>query len=364
MRVDLFDYALPPERIALAPVEPRDSARLLVVEAGGALRDQRIVDLPDLLRAGDLLVVNDAKVIAARLIGRRWRGQGSARIEATLIKRLDVSRWQALARPAKALKAGDRVAFGQAAQGAVCLLGALDATVVAKGEDGEVSLSFDLAGPALDDAIDAFGQMPLPPYIASRRAAGEADRADYQTLFAASPGAVAAPTAGLHFTPDLVARLAQRSVAFAKTTLLVGAGTFLPVKTDDTDDHLMHSEWGCINAEAAASINDARRKGGRVVAVGTTSLRLLETAARENGEVAPFEGETSIFITPGYRFKSADMLLTNFHLPRSTLLMLVSAFAGMAAIRSAYAHAIAQEYRFYSYGDACLLTRAPDAGPQ
>ena len=356
MRTDLFDFHLPPENIALRPASPREAARMLVVQGDGVLRDRIVADLPDWLEPGDQLVVNDTKVIAAQLSGRRVSRETEAKIEATLIKRLDGSRWQALVRPAKKLAPGDTIRFGH--EGKVCLLGHLDATVEAKGEEGEVTLSFVFHGPALDQAIADLGRPPLPPYIAGKRPADEQDAADYQTMFAAKEGAVAAPTAGLHFTPALEQRLRARGVGLQRVTLHVGAGTFLPVKVEDTEGHRMHAEWGSLSAETAAALNEARAKGGRIVAVGTTSMRLLESAALPDGTIAPFEAETSIFITPGYRFRTADALMTNFHLPRSTLFMLVSAFAGLETMQRAYAHAIANGYRFYSYGDACLLFRA------
>ena len=356
MRTDLFDFDLPPERIALRPANPRDSARLLVVENGG-LRDQTIADLAHWLKPGDQIVVNDTKVIAAQLKGRRIGRETEPKIEATLIKRLDGSRWQALVKPAKKLVAGDRIRFGN--EGKVCLLGHLDAEVEAKGTEGEVTLSFSFHGPALDQAIADLGSPPLPPYIASKRTPDDQDLADYQTMFAANEGAVAAPTAGLHFTPALEQALQARGVGINRITLHVGAGTFLPVKVDDTEGHKMHAEWGTISAETAERLNNARKNGGRVVAVGTTSLRLLESAASEDGTIQSFTAETSIFITPGYRFRAVDILLTNFHLPKSTLFMLVSAFSGLETMQAAYAHAIASGYRFYSYGDACLLVRAP-----
>jgi S-adenosylmethionine:tRNA ribosyltransferase-isomerase len=308
-----------------------------------------------LLRPGDQLVVNDTKVIAAQLKGRRIGRETEPKIEATLIKRIDGSRWQALVKPAKKLSQGDVVRFGN--EGKVCLLGHLDAEVEHKGEDGEVTLSFSFHGPALDQAIADLGHPPLPPYIASRRAPDERDAGDYQTMFAASEGAVAAPTAGLHFTPALEAALRARGIALHRITLHVGAGTFLPVKVEDTAAHKMHSEWGMISRVTADALNAARAKGGRIVAVGTTSLRLLESAATEDGTIGPFAGETAIFITPGYRFRAVDILMTNFHLPRSTLFMLVSAFSGLDTMKRAYAHAIDKGYRFYSYGDACLLFR-------
>lgn len=354
MRTDLFDFELPPASIALRPASPRDSAKMLVVKAG-ELHDRAVSDLPDWLKAGDQLVVNDTKVIAAQLSGRRIGRATEPKIEATLIKRLDGSRWQALVRPAKKLAVGDGLRFGN--EGRVCLLGNLDATVESKGEEGEVTLSFSFHGPILDQAIADVGSPPLPPYIASKRTPDERDADDYQTMFATEDGAVAAPTAGLHFTPALEAALRARGVGLQRLTLHVGAGTFLPVKADDTSGHKMHSEWGTISQETARTLNEAHAKGGRIVAVGTTSMRLLESAAREDGTVAPFAGETAIFITPGYRFRAVHVLMTNFHLPRSTLFMLVSAFAGLDIMKRAYAHAIAHGYRFYSYGDACLLFR-------
>jgi len=356
MRTDLFDFELPAERIALRPVSPRDSARMLVVQSDGVLRDRVVADLPDWLEPGDQLVVNDTRVISAQLSGRRIGRETEPKIEATLIKRLDGSRWQALVKPARKLAAGDTVRFGN--EGRVCLLGHLDATVERKGDAGEVTLSFSFHGPALDQAIADLGQTPLPPYIASKRAPDERDASDYQTMFAAREGAVAAPTAGLHFTGELEARLQARGVGIHRVTLHVGAGTFLPVKVEETAAHQMHAEWGSVSSSTAAALNAARQAGGRIVAVGTTSLRLLESAAAEDGTILPFERETAIFITPGYRFRCVDILLTNFHLPRSTLFMLVSAFSGLDTMQRAYAHAIADGYRFYSYGDASLLFRA------
>jgi S-adenosylmethionine:tRNA ribosyltransferase-isomerase len=355
MRTDLFDFELPASAIALRPARPRDSAKMLVVQPGGILRDQAVRDLPVWLEPGDQLVVNDTRVISAQLRGRRIGRGTEAKIEATLIKRLDGSRWQALVRPAKKLSQGDVIRFGN--EGRVCLLGHLDGEVEHKGSDGEITLSFSFHGPALDQAIAELGAPPLPPYIASKRAADERDASDYQTMFAVNDGAVAAPTAGLHFTPDLEAALRARGVGMIKVTLHVGAGTFLPVKAGDTAEHRMHAEWGSISREAADALNTARANGRRIISVGTTSLRLLESAAAEDGTIQPFEGETAIFITPGYRFRAVDILLTNFHLPRSTLFMLVSAFSGLDAMQRAYAHAIAGGYRFYSYGDACLLFR-------
>lgn len=355
MRVEAFDFELPEEAIALRPASPRDSARLLVVRPGAPaeLEDRVVRDLPDLLEPGDLVIFNDTRVIPARLTGVRTReGGSSVAIEATLHKREGTDRWRAFVRPAKRLRIGDRVRFG--GQGRVCLLGTLDAEVIEQGEGGEVLFAFSFAGPFLDEAIEAVGDMPLPPYIASRRASDERDREDYQTTFAREPGAVAAPTAGLHVTADLLARLEARGVRHAFVTLHVGAGTFLPVKVEDTADHRMHSEQGCVSEATAVAIAETRAAGGRIIAVGTTALRILETAAAD-GQVMPFAGETDIFITPGYRFRAIDALLTNFHLPRSTLFMLVCAFSGLERMQRAYAHAIASGYRFYSYGDACLL---------
>ena len=355
MRTDAFDFHLPGNRIALHPASPRDAARLLEVRPGASpeLTDRIVRDLPGLLRAGDALVLNDTRVLHAELTGSRHRGEAAAKVAATLIKRLDANRWQALARPAKRLLAGDRVRFGGA--GDVCVLDSLDATVEARGEAGEATLAFDLAGPDLDRAIAAHGRLPLPPYISGRRGFEAADERDYQTVFAAREGAVAAPTAGLHFTPELLAALAARGVATHFVTLHVGAGTFLPMTVDDTSEHKMHAEWGEVSAATAQALNAARVAGGRIVAVGTTSLRLLESAAKAAGEIQPFSGDTAIFITPGYRFRAVDVLLTNFHLPRSTLFMLVSAFSGLDTMQRAYRRAIDSGYRFYSYGDACLL---------
>ncbi|MDR6659481.1 tRNA preQ1(34) S-adenosylmethionine ribosyltransferase-isomerase QueA [Tardiphaga sp. 804_B3_N1_9] len=355
MRTDIFDFELPAENIALRPASPRDAARLLVVQPGIGVQDHVVSDLPTWLKPGDQLVVNDTRVISAQLTGRRIGRETEPKIDATLIKRLDGSRWQALVRPAKKLVEGDTVRFGN--EGRVCLLGHLDAQVEHKGDAGEIIFSFSFHGPALDQAIAELGAPPLPPYIAGKRAPDERDTADYQTMFAANDGAVAAPTAGLHFTPALEAALKARGVGLHRITLHVGAGTFLPVKVDDTAEHKMHSEWGTISRATADALNAAHAAGGRVVAVGTTSMRLLESATSEDGVIHPFADETAIFITPGYRFRAVDIMLTNFHLPRSTLFMLVSAFAGMDTMKQAYAHAIATGYRFYSYGDASLLFR-------
>ena len=362
MRVDLFDFDLPEDRIALRPVEPRDSARMLVVRPETtAFEDRSVRDLPDLLRPGDVLVLNNTKVIPSRLYGLRVREETAARVEIMLHKREGTDRWRAFARPAKKLAVGDRIRFGEASESSVCELVRLDAEVEEKGEGGEVMLRFAFAGPVLDEAIARLGELPLPPYIAGKRATDDKDRTDYQTVYARDEGAVAAPTAGLHFTDDLFRRLRERGIVHHFVTLHVGAGTFLPVKADDTSEHRMHAEWGSITEETARALNEARARGGRIVAVGTTSLRLLESAARDDGSLAPFSGDTAIFITPGYRFKAVDVLMTNFHLPRSTLFMLVSAFAGLDRMKAAYSHAIETGYRFYSYGDASLLFRANGA---
>ena len=339
MRVDLFDFELPNDRIALRPARPRDSARLLLVQ-GDALADRIVRELPQLLQPGDVLVFNDTKVIPAQLEGRR----GEARIGATLHKREGPRSWWAFVRNAKRLRTGETVDFGE---GVTAVAGERD-------EQGAILLHFQGEEP-VELLLERAGRMPLPPYIASKREADAEDRSDYQTMFAREEGAVAAPTAALHFTPELLAALDERGVARETLTLHVGAGTFLPVKVDDTAEHKMHAEWGRIDAATADRLNAARAKGGRLIAVGTTSLRLLESAAGDDGVIRPFEGDTAIFITPGYRFKAIDGLLTNFHLPRSTLFMLVSALMGLDVMKAAYAHAIAEGYRFYSYGDASLL---------
>ena len=346
MRVDAFDFDLPEELIALRPASPRDAARLLVVREEGAREHRVMRELHDLLRTGDVLVVNDTKVFPARLHGRRMgreTGEGAG-IEIMLHKRISPSRFRALVRPAKRLKAGDRVSLGVTLEG----------TVVSR-DGAEAEILFNIEGAALDDAIAAEGETPLPPYIAGRRRPDARDVGDYQTVYAAHSGSVAAPTAGLHFTPELLARLADKGIARAHVTLHVGAGTFLPVSVDDTKDHAMHAESAGLSPETAQMLNQARAAGGRIVAVGTTALRTLETAADEAGRLHPFAGETALFVTPGYRFKCVDVLLTNFHLPRSTLFMLACAFSGTESIKAAYADAIAAGYRFYSYGDACLL---------
>ena len=364
MRTDLFDFELPSESIALRPASPRDAARMLVVQSGEKFQDRIVRDLPEFLQDGDQIVVNDTKVIAAQLTGRRLAlglgGPSEPRIDATLIKRIDGSRWQALVKPARKLSVGDTVRFGN--EGRVCLLGNLDAQVEAKGDAGEITLAFAFHGPVLDQAIQELGAPPLPPYIASKRAPDDRDMSDYQTMFAANEGAVAAPTAGLHFTPALEEALKARGIGLHRVTLHVGAGTFLPVKADDIADHRMHPEWGTISQNTALALNAARAKGGRIIAVGSTSLRLLESAANEEGTIRTFADETAIFISPGYRFRAVDIMMTNFHLPRSTLFMLVSAFCGLDTMKAAYAHAISNGYRFYSYGDACLLFRAPSSG--
>ncbi|HZQ40442.1 MAG TPA: tRNA preQ1(34) S-adenosylmethionine ribosyltransferase-isomerase QueA [Rhizomicrobium sp.] len=348
MDVSLFDFELPEDRIALRPAVPRDAARMLVVHADGRLEHRHVRDLPEYLRAGDALLLNDTKVIPARLFGQRLRESGPARIEILLHRRLGPDRYSVLARPARKLAVGDALRFGE-----------LAAEVAARGENGEAEIRFALAGAALDAAIAATGEMPLPPYIAGKRKADDMDRADYQTLFARQEGSVAAPTAGLHFTPDLFAALDRKGVTRQTITLHVGLGTFLPVTADDTADHRMHAERAVLDAGTAARLNAVRGRGGRIAAVGSTSLRTLENATGEDGVIRPFDGDTDIFITPGYAFRAADLMLTNFHLPRSTLFMLVAAFMGLDLMQRAYAQAIASGYRFYSYGDACLLLRRP-----
>ena len=339
MKVDAFDFILPTELIADRPAVPREAAKLLVV--GETLSDFTVADLPDLLREGDLLVFNDTKVIPARLRGTRR----TAKIEVTLHKNVSADSWHAFAKPAKKLKTSDIIEFADG----------FTALVTDKFDGGEVALAFSTSGPQLMEKLMEHGEIPLPPYISSLRAVDEQDKSDYQTIFAKDEGAVAAPTAGLHFTEALLKKFAAKKIDMVTTTLHVGAGTFLPVKVDDTDDHKMHAERGFLDEETVQKINETRRRGGRIVAVGTTSLRLLESAADDAGVLHPFEGETDIFITPGYRFKAIDLLITNFHLPKSTLFMLVSAFSGLETMQGAYAHAIAEKYRFYSYGDCSLL---------
>jgi S-adenosylmethionine:tRNA ribosyltransferase-isomerase len=342
MNVDDFDFDLPSSIIAQRPASPRDSAKLLRVADG--LSDHTARDLPQFLRPGDLMVFNDTKVIPARIKGKR----GEGKVEATLHKNITPDTWKAFARPGRKMKLGDRLTFD----------GGFAATVLEKGEGGEITLKFDSAGEALMALLEKNGAMPLPPYIKRTNLANAEDASDYQTLFADKPGAVAAPTASLHFTPELMAALKERGVDQVLLTLHVGAGTFLPVKVDDTRDHKMHAEWGEITEMGADKIDKVRNAGGRIIAVGSTAMRLLETAADDNGVVQPFVGDTDIFITPGYRFKVPDMMLTNFHLPRSTLFMLVAAFAGMDEMKRAYDHAMTNGYRFYSYGDCCLLDRS------
>jgi S-adenosylmethionine:tRNA ribosyltransferase-isomerase len=349
MRVDDFDFDLPEELIALRPARPRDAARMLVVgPTHGALMDRGVKDLPSHLRQGDVLVFNDTRVIPARLFGTRKRGDAEAKIEALLHKREAEDAWRAFVRPAKRLKLGERVDFAHG----------LSAVVEERGEGGEILFRFSANAAELDEAIARAGEMPLPPYIARKRPTDDDDLSDYQTMYAKHLGAVAAPTAGLHFTPELMAAVEAQGVTTVRLTLHVGAGTFLPVAVDDTDAHKMHAEWGEISPEAAATINEARAHGGRIVPVGTTSMRLLESAASEDGQVSAFRGDTDIFITPGKHIRVVDMLMTNFHLPRSTLFMLVSALRDTQEMKRAYAHAIAERYRFYSYGDTSLIYRA------
>jgi len=342
MEVDLFDFDLPKERIALRPAVPRDSARMMVVDSATktSLKHSRVNNLTDFLHAGDMLVFNDTKVIPGRLFGKR----GDAKVQITLHKREEDTCWRVFAKPAKKCRLGDILDFD-----------GLKAKVISVGEEGERTLKFLLEAQALWDALSTHGTMPLPPYIASQRNIDAQDEQDYQTVYADKKGAVAAPTAGLHFTPDLLSTLKAKGIYTQTITLHVGAGTFLPVKVDNTDDHKMHSEIGVITPEAAQAINAVREKGGRIVSVGTTSLRLLESAADKSGHIHPFNDATDIFITPGYQFKAVDLLMTNFHLPKSTLFMLVSAFAGLDIMKDAYELAIHDEYRFYSYGDSSLL---------
>jgi S-adenosylmethionine:tRNA ribosyltransferase-isomerase len=351
MLVSDFDFDLPEDRVALHPAEPRDSARMLVVQPGQPLLDRHVMDLLTILKPGDVLVVNDTRVLPAELKGTRIRGGNRSTVSFNLHKRVDAKTWRAFARPAKRLQLLDKLELGDD--------GSLLATVAVKGETGEVTLAFELGGALLDEAIKSHGAMPLPPYIEAKRGTEERDKTDYQTVYAAVDGAVAAPTAGLHFTESLLQQLADRGVSVERVTLHVGAGTFLPMKVDNTDDHVMHAEWGELTEAVVHRLEAAKARGGRIIAVGTTSLRLLETAARATGALRPFIGETDIFITPGFRFRAVDVLMTNFHLPKSTLFMLVSAFAGLDVMKAAYAHAVRFKYRFYSYGDASLLFRAP-----
>ena len=344
MRVDLFDYDLPPELIAQQPIQPRDASRLLLVD-DGPLRERRVHDLPELLQPGDLLVLNDTRVLPTRFFGCR----GQVAVEVTLTERIDETAWWALARPAKRLRPGDVVELAPG----------LAATVAGKDGEGRVRLDFALAGEPLLEAIRAAGAMPLPPYIRRPRGGDAHDAVDYQSVFARQDGAVAAPTASLHLTDDLLARLAAAGIEHCFVTLHVGAGTFAPVKVEDTDRHAMHAEWCEVPERTATAIAAARARGGRIVAVGTTVLRTLEARTDPTGRLRPGSGDTRLFITPGFEFRAVDLLLTNFHLPRSTLLMLAAAFVGLERIRTAYAHAVAARFRFFSYGDACLLTRMP-----
>jgi S-adenosylmethionine:tRNA ribosyltransferase-isomerase len=346
MCLDDFDFDLPRRLIADHPCEPRDAARLLLIPTSGRFQDRQIADLPALLRPGDLLVFNDTKVIPARLVGCR----GAVTIEITVHRDLGGGAWRAFAKGARRLRVGDRIVFAED----------FSADVAEKHPEGDATLRFDLEGDAFREALARYGAMPLPPYIKRPPGGDPRDRADYQTIFARAEGAVAAPTAGLHFTPDLLTVLAERGIGWTMLTLHVGPGTFLPVKTADPHEHKMHAEWGTLPAATADRIAATRHAGGRIVAVGTTSLRMLESAAAENGEVGPFAGKTRLFILPGYRFRAIDILLTNFHLPRSTLFMLVAALAGLERIKAAYAHAVAAGYRFFSYGDACLIQRPTD----
>lgn len=347
MKVDLFDFELPNEHIALRPANPRDSAKMLVVTPQVMPKHHVVKELADFLTSKDILVFNNTRVIPGRLIGKR----GEAKIELTLHKRESVDTWRAFAKPAKKCRLGDILDFD-----------GLKAEVIKIGEAGERTVHFKLENEGMTTALEGHGVMPLPPYIAAQRPVDDADKQDYQTMYAKEDGAVAAPTAGLHFTDDMMTSLVSKAVDMVEVTLHVGAGTFLPVKVDETDNHKMHSEWGEVSPEVAAKLNRARARGGRIVAVGTTSLRLLESAATEGDEIMPFSGDTDIFITPGYRFKAVDILMTNFHLPKSTLFMLVSAFSGFEAMKTAYKTAIEQGYRFYSYGDSSLLFKADSEG--
>ena len=358
MNVDQFDFFLPEENIALRPAEPRDASRLLVLKEGGQIEDKKFTDIVDFLNPGDALVFNDTRVIPAQFDGIRERDGNVARVSITLHRRLSLNKWAAFAKGAKKLKIGERVSFGIANslwENGACLAGVLDAIVRAKGDAGEIELEFDFSGAALDEAMMANGQMPLPPYIASKRQQDARDAHDYQTIYASHDGAVAAPTAGLHFSDEIFSALEAKGISKHFVTLHVGAGTFLPVKVDDTKNHKMHFENGIVSAQTAAELNEVRARGGRIVSVGTTSLRLLESAVDDGGQFQAWDGATDIFITPGYRFRAIDLLITNFHLPRSTLFMLVSAFSGLNNMQQAYAHAIRRKYRFYSYGDSSLL---------
>lgn len=352
MRVDLFDFVLPEEAIALRPAVPRDAAKMLVVRDG--FTDKHVRDLADLLEPGDALVFNDTKVIPTQLEGIRVRDANTAQVQATLHTRIATDRWLCFVKGSKKLKPGDRIRFGVGQSSC----SSLDCSVAQKHENGDVEILFELSGAAFDAKLAEIGSMPLPPYIAGKRGTDAQDKSDYQTMYAKQDGAVAAPTAGLHFTPELMNRLDERKITKHFVTLHVGPGTFLPMKADNTEDHVMHSEWGIVTQQVAEELNLVRERGGKIVCVGTTSLRLIESAARDDGSIHPFEGDTDIFITPGYQFKSADVLMTNFHLPKSTLFMLVSAFCGLDTMKEAYAHAIKNNYRFYSYGDSSLLYRS------
>ena len=350
MELSDFDFDLPADRIALRPAVPRDAARMLVVRPDQPQRftDCHVTNLVDLIQAGDVLVVNNTKVIPAALTGIRRRGDAEARISVNLLEREGPESWTAFVKPLKRLKMGEAIVFGDGNQ-------TLAAELLERHEYGRVLLQFNRSGSELDRALEAFGSMPLPPYIAGKRRADDSDDSDYQTYFARESGAVAAPTAGLHFTEDLLSALNSKGVRIAEVTLHIGAGTFLPVKADKIDDHVMHSEFGIVDSSTADLLNRKKREGGRIIAVGTTSLRLLESAARADGTIEPFHGDTDIFIKPGFRFKAVDALMTNFHLPCSTLFMLVCALSGVDCMKMAYQHAIDSGYRFYSYGDASLL---------
>ncbi len=347
MRVDLFDFDLPDENIALRPVSPRDSAKMLVID--DKLTDHSVRELPSFLKSGDVLIFNNTKVIPTQLEGVRERDGATAKVSATLHTRLSSNSWLCFAKGAKKLKTGDRIQFGSH----------LDCSVLSKDDAGNIELQFDLSGADFDEALMKVGSMPLPPYIAGKRQTDAQDMSDYQTMYAKEEGAVAAPTAGLHFTPELTQAIEEKGITLKYVTLHVGPGTFLPVKAENTENHQMHSEWGIIDQSIVDAVNNAKQSGGRLICVGTTSLRLIESAASDDGSIQAWEGNTDIFITPGYRFKAVDMLMTNFHLPKSTLFMLVSAFCGLETMQSAYAYAIKNAYRFYSYGDSSLLYRRP-----
>ncbi|MFM7084598.1 MAG: tRNA preQ1(34) S-adenosylmethionine ribosyltransferase-isomerase QueA [Hyphomicrobium sp.] len=354
MRTDLFDFFLPDERIALRPCTPRDSAKLLVVHPDNNDFIERYVrDLPEFLTTGDTVVVNDTKVIPSSLAALRLRGDLSAKVDLNLIKNIDDKKWRAFARPLKRLKPGDVLRFYD--QQTHSLSPLCEATIEKKLDDGEVEIIFNISDENLKGVLGQIGLMPLPPYISLKRPVDTSDFENYQTIFAKSYGAVASPTASLHFTSELISVLKSKGVSIEFITLHVGAGTFLPVKTEDTENHKIHSEWAQITKETAQNLNHTRKQGGRIIAIGTTVMRTLETSTDDNGIIKEWSGETSLFIKPGYKFKSTDILMTNFHLPKSTLFMLVSAFSGLQKMHSAYSFAIKNNYRFYSYGDACLL---------